>query len=133
MLAEPIGHLLEPEPHVLEADLLRNRKHWHGREQPVRRTQEPRQHGAVAHASIENVQRRWRRPNVLELLGRAPGDRRFLVARVDERQVLLAIVVEPERRGRGRRVGCRRAARTGGGALVRDIHAESPRVRVSER
>ncbi len=60
MLEEPVRHLLEAEAHVLEADLLGHREHRHGRELRVRVAQEPREHRGVAHARVEDAQRRRR-------------------------------------------------------------------------
>jgi hypothetical protein len=41
VLVEAVGHLLEAEPHVLEADLLRDRDERHVREQLVGGAHQP--------------------------------------------------------------------------------------------
>ena len=98
MLVEAVRHLLEAEPNVLEADLLRHGYERHRREVPVHTAHQAREHGCVAHARIEDPQRGRDWLEVPKLLRDAPRDHRLLVARVDEREVLLAIVEEPERR-----------------------------------
>ena len=99
MLEEAVGHLLEPEPDVLEADLLGRREQRDGGEVVVDGADEPRQHRRVAHAGVEDAQGRRAGQERAELLRRALADDRLLVAGVDERQVLLPVVVEPERLG----------------------------------
>ncbi len=98
VLVEAVRHLLEPEPDVLEADLLRHRQQRHGREVAMDAAHQPREDGRVAHAGVEDPQRRRRRPELTQLLAPLARDDRLLVAGVDERQVLLPVVVEPERR-----------------------------------
>ncbi len=105
MLDEPVRHLLQAEAHVLEADLLGDDEQRYVAVQPMRRAHQTPQYGAVAHAGVEDAQRRRRRTHVDQFVGGAPGDRRFLVAGVNERQVFLAVVVEAERRGLNLRAG----------------------------
>jgi hypothetical protein len=126
MLAEAIGQLLETETHVLEADFLGDREHRHRREQAVRGAQQPCEHGAVAHAGVEYVQRRRGRAHVLEFLGGATRDRGLLVAGIDEREVFLPVVVEAERGRRCRLGRCAAGLSQSPEPLVRDIHAVSP-------
>ena len=70
MLEEAVGHLVEREPHVLEADLLADDVERHGREAVVHRAHHARQHGAVADAGIEDAHRRRARMDVGELHAR---------------------------------------------------------------
>jgi hypothetical protein len=66
-----------------------------------------RQHGGVAHAGIEQPQSRRIRLQKIELARGALCDLPFLVRRVDERQILLTVVVEAKRpiSGAGGRCG----------------------------
>ena len=105
MLEESVRHLLEAETHVLEADFLRDDHERHGRDLRVGVAHDSREDSRVAHAGIEDAQRRRRRPHVPELDRRALRHRGLLVAGIDEGEILLAIVVEPER---GRSAAARR-------------------------
>src|SRR5262249_55921966 len=77
---------------------------------PVHLAHDPREHGAVAHAGVEQAHRRRTRMDVAELEAHAPRDHVLLAAGIDEQQVLLAVVEEAEillrrelaRRRRGR-------------------------------
>ena len=67
MLEEAVGHLLQREAHVLEADLLADDVERHVREAVVHRAHHAREHRAVAHAGVEQAQRRRARMDVGEL------------------------------------------------------------------
>src|SRR5688572_28087332 len=101
MLEKTVGHLLESEAHVLAADFLGHHQLRYRRPGGMRAAHEPRQHGGITHAGVEHPQCGWCRADVAQLLRRAVRDLLLLVAGVDEGQVLLAIVVEAERRGPG--------------------------------
>ena len=94
MLVKAIRHLVEAEPHVLEADLLGDGKQWHGRERAMDTAHDARQNRPVAHAGVEDAQARRLGVNVRHLVRRPARYCRLLVARVDECEVLLPVVVE---------------------------------------
>ena len=119
MLEQAIRELLEAEPDILEADLLGDDQHRKRRELAVGAAHDARDHRAIAHARIEYADRRRSRSQQRHLMSGAAGDRGLFVAGVDEREILLAIVVEPKWRRaiasrtagfagwRGRPAGCR--------------------------
>ena len=96
MLEQPVGHLLERQPNVLEADLLADDVERHGREAMV--------HGA--HGARSTVPSPMPASNRRRAGGRgwmlassmpdALGDHPLLAAGRDEQQVFLAVVVEAE-------------------------------------
>jgi hypothetical protein len=96
MLVEAVGHFLQAEPRVLEADLLADGIERQRRKAPVHFAQHARQHGAVAHAGVEHAHRGRRRMQVGELQADAAGDGFLLAAGVDEQQIFLAVVEEAE-------------------------------------
>ena len=104
MLVEPVGHLLQPEPDVFEADLLAHDVERQGAEPAVHLAHHPGEHRAVAHPGIEDAQRRGLGMNMGQLHAGAFGDHPLLAAGVDEHQVFLPVVVEPE--GRAATLGC---------------------------
>ena len=108
MLVEPVRHLFENETDVLEADLLADDEERHGREARVHRAHDPGQHRALADPRVEHPQRRGAWMNVGQFFADPVGDRPFLAAGGDEREVFLAVVVEPEALHRG--LGVDRAA-----------------------
>ena len=75
MLEQPVGHLLQHEAHVLEADLLAHDVERHGREAVVHGAHGAGQHRAVAHAGVEQAQRRRARMDVGQFHADALGDR----------------------------------------------------------
>jgi len=52
MLEEAVGHLVERQAHVLQADLLADDVEGQVGEAPVHLAHHARQHGAVAHAAM---------------------------------------------------------------------------------
>ena len=66
VLVEPVRHLVERQPHVLEADLFARQVERHRREAAVHIAHDARHDRAVAHAGIEHAQgrrladERWR-------------------------------------------------------------------------
>ena len=96
MLVEPVGHPLQAEAHVLQADLLADDVERQGAEAPVHLAHDAGEHGAVSHAGVEHAERRRLGMDVGELQPGAFGDHPFLRAGVDEGEVFLAVVVEPE-------------------------------------
>ena len=99
VLDEPVGELAQREAHVLQADLLAHDVQGHGGELGVDRAEQVRQHGAVAHAGVEQAKGRRLGGQCAQLPGGPLGHGPLLVARRDEREVLLAVVVEAERSG----------------------------------
>ena len=98
VLQKAVRHLFEAEADILEADFLGDDHQRHRRALAVGVTHDPRENCRVPHAGIEYAKRRRRRPDMLEFERGPMRDRRLLVAGIDERQVLLAVVVETERR-----------------------------------
>ena len=96
MLEQPVGHLLQHQPHVLEADLLAHDVERHRREAVVHGAHGAREHRAVAHSGVEQAKRGRARVDIGELHPDALGDHPFLAAGGDEQQVFLAVVVEAE-------------------------------------
>jgi hypothetical protein len=94
MFVKAIGHFLEREAHVFEADLLADDIERHGRKTIVHRTHHPREYGAVARTGVEQAQRRRTRFDLFELDADAIGDDPLFVAGVHEQQIFLPIVVE---------------------------------------
>ena len=118
VLVEPVGHPFQPEAHVLQADLLAHDVERQRSEAPVHLAHDAGEHGAVSHAGIEQAERRRLRMDVGQLQPGPLGDHPFLRAGVDECQVFLAVVVEPEGGPgavlpRGRRLGGPGRARRG--------------------
>ena len=106
VLVEAVGHLVERQPRVLEADLLADHVERQGRQAPVHLAHDAGQHGAVAHAGVEHAHRRRLGMEVGELHADAARDHLLLAAGVDEQQVLLPVVEEAEvARGRAFRAG----------------------------
>ena len=93
---EPVGHLLQREPDILEADLLADHIERHGRRAVVHGAHHAREHGAVADAGIEHAHRRRARMDVGEFQPDALADHPFFAAGVDEQQILLPVVEETE-------------------------------------
>jgi hypothetical protein len=96
MLEEAVRHLAQRQAHVLEADLLADDEERHRREAPVHLAHHSREHGAVAHAGVEQPHRRRTRMDMAELEPDAARDHVLLAAGVDEEEVLLAVVEEAE-------------------------------------
>ena len=96
MLAEAVGHLLQREPHIFEADFLADHIERHVREAVMHRAQHAQHHGAVAHARVEHAHRRRARMDVGELKRDTIGDDPFFAAGVDEQEIFLPIVEEAE-------------------------------------
>ncbi len=112
MLLEAVGHLLQRQAHVLEADLLADDVEGRLLELVVQGAHHPRQHRAVADAGVEQPDRRGRRMQARQLLDHPVCHLQLLAAGVDEHQVLLPALVETERaRGTGRRQDDRRRRR----------------------
>ncbi len=99
MFEQPVGHLLQRQPHVLVADFLGDDIERHGRKARMQRPHHPRQHRAVADAGVEDPQRRRRRLQIAEFERNPVGDLGLLAAGRDEQQVFLPVVEEPETGG----------------------------------
>jgi hypothetical protein len=111
MFEEAIGHLVEREADILQADFLAGDVEGEALELAVHRAQHARQHGAVADPGIEEADGRRGRLERLDLLGGAFGDDPLFGAGVHEHQIFLTIVVEAEIRFGGgvrhaRRIAC---------------------------
>ena len=111
MLEQPVGHLLQHEAHVLEADLLADDVERHRREAVVHGAHGAGEHRAVAHAGVEQAQRRRAWMDVGQLHADALGDHPLLAAGGDEQQVFLPVVVKAEVLGGARSGGLRRSGR----------------------
>jgi hypothetical protein len=96
MLVEAVDHLAQAEAYVLEADLLAHDVERHRRESAVHLAHHPREHRAIAHARVEKAHRRWARMDMRELEPHAARHHVFLAARIDEEEVLLAVVEKAE-------------------------------------
>ena len=96
MFEEAVGHFLQGQPHVLEADLLADRVERHVRKAVVHGAHHPHQHRAVADAGVEHAHRRRTRMQMRELLGDAVRHLPLLAAGVDEQQIFLPVVEEAE-------------------------------------
>ena len=96
VLVEAVGHLVEAQARVLEADLLAHHVEGQRREAPVHLAHDAGQHGAVAHAGIEQAHRRRLGVEVGELHADAARHHLLLAAGIDEQQVFLAVVEEAE-------------------------------------
>jgi len=96
MFEEAVGHFLQCQPYVLEADLLADHIKRHMGEAVVHGAHHPREHGSVADARIEHAYRRRTRMNVSELFRNAVRDLPFLTAGIDEEQILLPIIEKAE-------------------------------------
>ena len=103
MLDEAVGHFLQAQSHVLEADLLGHGQQGHGRVQRMDLAHELGQDRGVAHARIKQADGRRRGMQGGQLLANAPRHGGLLAAGADEGQVFLAIVVKAERRHVDRR------------------------------
>ncbi len=128
MLEEAVGHLVERQAHVLEADLLAGDVEGEALVALVHRAQHAGEHGAVAHAGIEEAHRRRARLDQLELARDAVRHHPLLRAGVDEHQIFLAVVVEAEILLRGRAFGLRRPGGKPGrfACVLRLNHARHP-------
>ena len=93
---EAVGHFLQAEARVLEADLLADGIERQRGKAPVHFAQHAREHGAVAHAGVEHAHRGRRGMDVRELQADAAGDGFLLAAGIDEQQIFLAVVEEAE-------------------------------------
>ena len=119
MLEEAVGHFLQRQPHVLEADFLADHVERHVREAVVHRAHHAREHGAVADAGVEDAHCRRARMQMRKLLGDAVRHLPLFAAGVDEQQIFLPVVEEAEialrvrlaRTMRGRGGGRRHAER----------------------
>ncbi len=111
MLVEPVGHLIQPETHILQTDFLRHRHQGNGGKHPVCAAHEARKNGRIPHPGVEDAQRGWSGTHEPEFVKRAPRDRGFLVARIDEGQILLTVVVEAKRSRAIRCLGSHRRGR----------------------
>ena len=80
----------------LAADLLADHQEGHGRQAVVQIAQHHGEHRAVAHAGVEQAQRRRGQVQPLQLVSDAFGDHLLLAAGGDEHQILLAVVEEAE-------------------------------------
>ena len=96
VLLKAVRQLFKGQPHIFQADLLADHTEGHRRELPVQVAQHPGQHRAVAHAGVEQVERRRRR---LQERNFPPDPLRhfpLLGAGRDEHQVFLAVIEEAE-------------------------------------
>ena len=96
VLVEAVGHLVEGEPGVLEADLLADDVEGQRRQAAVHLAHDAGEHRAVAHAGVEHAHRRRLGVQVGELQADAARHHLLLAAGVDEQQILLAVVEEAE-------------------------------------
>ena len=139
VLVEAVRHLVERQPHVLEAHLLADEVERQRREAGVQLAHHARERRAIAHAGVEHAHRRRAGVDVRELQADAARDHALLAAGVDEQQIFLPVVEEAEvarRRGLGGWRACRRgrdadqAAQLrrgggGGGPVVAHEHADA--------
>jgi hypothetical protein len=116
VLVEAVGHLVEAQPRILEADLLAHHVERQRRKAAVHLAHDAGQDRAVAHAGIEHAHRRRLGMQMGEFHADAAGDDLFLRARIDEQQVFLPVVEEAE-------IARRRPLRAGGF----DVEARQPR------
>ena len=112
---EAVGHFLQCQPHVFEADFLADHVKRHMGEAVVHGAHHPREHGSIADAGIEDAYCRRMRMNVSEFFGDAVCDLPFLAAGVDEQQILLPVIEKAEIALRvfGRLTGFGRSSRRG--------------------
>ena len=96
MLDKTVGHLVQREADVLQADLLADDIKRHCRETVVHGAHHARQHRAVADAGVEHAHRRRARMNIGELHADTMRDFPFLRAGVHEQQIFLPVVEEAE-------------------------------------
>src|ERR1700688_3819330 len=96
MLKETIGHFLQRQSHVFEADFLTNDIARHVREAIMHGAHYSRKHRAIADAGIEHANRWWSRMQIGEFLGDAMRHFPFFTAGIDEEQILLAVIEEAE-------------------------------------
>ena len=87
---------------------------------------EPRQHRSVAHSGVKNLKSGRRRFDLTQFASCAGGENGLFVARVDERQILLAIVVETKRDRWVRGSRGPLVAQAPNGALGGDVHSVVP-------
>ena len=102
MLGETVGEAGQREARVLHADLLADDDERHRRQPAMEIAEDVAEHHAVAGSGVEHAQRRGCRLELGELASDARRDLGLLARRRHEQQVLLAVVVEPERFGRRR-------------------------------
>ena len=107
MLGESVGEAGQREAGVLHADLLADDDEGHRRQPAMQVAEHVAEHDAVAGSGVEHPQRRGSGLELGELAPDACRHLGLLARRRDEQQVLLAVVVEPERfvRRRVARVG----------------------------
>ena len=96
MLEQPVRHLVERQPDVLQAELLAGDIERHMGKAAVHRAHHPRQHRAVADTGVEHPQRRRARMQAGQLQRHPLGDHPLLAAGVDEQQVFLPVLEEAE-------------------------------------
>ncbi len=96
MLEEAVSHLLQRQPHVLEADLLTDDVKRHVRKAVVHGAHGAHQHAAVADAGVEHAHGRRTGMQERELAGDPTCHLPFLAAGVDEQQIFLPVVEEAE-------------------------------------
>ena len=97
MLNKPVRQLFEAEPDVFQADFLADNVKWQCRKPLVQRAHCEAQDGAITHTRVENPQGRRFRLQMIEFDYSALRDLPLLVTGIDEREVLLAVVVKTER------------------------------------
>ena len=81
MLDEAIGHLVQRETNVLQADFLADDIEGHGRETVVHRTHHAREHRSVADAGVKHAHRRRTRMDIGEFKADPVSDFPFLASR----------------------------------------------------
>ena len=96
MLEEAVGHFLQAQPHVLEADLLARDIEGLMRKAIMHRAHHAREHRTVADAGVEHAHGRGAGMDIRKLQRNAVGDHPFLATGVHEQQILLTIVEEAE-------------------------------------
>ena len=96
MLVEAVDHLAQRQAHILQADLLADDVEGHGGKAAVHLAHHARQHGAVAHAGVEQPHRGRLGMDVSELEPDAARHHVLLAAGIHEQQVLLPVVEEAE-------------------------------------
>ena len=96
VLVKPVRHFFKRQAHVFQADLLAHHIKRHGGHAVVHGAQHAREHGAIAHARVEQAKGRRVRMDVGQFHLDAPGGHPFFGTGVDEQQVFLAVVVKAE-------------------------------------
>src|SRR5579875_1524198 len=137
MLDKTVGHLVQREPNILQADFLADDIERHGREAVVHVAHDTREHGAIADAGVENAHGGRARMDVGELEPDAGCDLPLFRAGVHEQEVFLPVVEETEitfRIAAGRRRRRRRRRRRYRPYVLHgwrvEEHAPPPRPRV---